>query len=42
MQRLLVEKRGSKYIIKLYGIEYELVMPEEKKVVKKTKKKTTK
>jgi hypothetical protein len=37
MQKLLVRKEGKKYLITLLGMEYELILPEEKNVSKKKK-----
>jgi len=42
MENLLVEKRGKEYFIKLYGVDYRLIMPLEiaetvSKVVKPSK-----
>ena len=44
MQQLYAYKKGNKVFIKLYGIEYEILVPEVKEVskVKKEVKKETK
>lgn len=44
MQQLYAYKKGNKVFIKLYGIEYEIIIPEVKEVskVKKEVKKETK
>lgn len=38
MKQLKVSKIGDKYSIKLYGTEWELILPEEKRVPEKKKK----
>ena len=38
MQQLYAYKKGNKVFIKLYGIEYEIIVPEVKEVKKETKK----
>jgi len=42
MQQLYAYKKGNKVFIKLYGIEYEIIVPEVKEVkeIKKETKKT--
>jgi|GEM_PF-5249313 hypothetical protein len=42
MQQLYAYKKGNKVFIKLYGIEYEILIPEVKEVkeIKKETKKT--
>jgi len=40
--KLLANKRGSKYFVILFGEEYEIEIPKEKKVKKTSKKKSTK
>jgi len=42
MQQLYAYKKGNKVFIKLYGIEYEIIIPEVKEVkeIKKETKKT--
>lgn len=39
MKQLLALKRGSKLVVVLYGVEYELILPEEEKVVSKSQSK---
>jgi len=41
MQQLYAYKKGNKVFIKLYGIEYEIIVPEVKEV-KEIKKETKK
>ncbi len=38
MQQLYAYKKGNKVFIKLYGIEYEILVPEVKEVKKEIKK----
>jgi hypothetical protein len=38
MQQLYAYKKGNKVFIKLYGIEYEIIVPEVKEVKKEIKK----
>ncbi len=38
MQQLYAYKKGNKVFIKLYGIEYEIIIPEVKEVKKEIKK----
>ncbi len=35
-------KKGNKFYIKMYGIEYELILPKEEDDKEKTSRKTTK
>ena len=37
MQQLYAYKKGNKVFIKLYGIEYEILVPEVKKLRKRLK-----
>jgi hypothetical protein len=38
MQQLYAYKKGNKVFIKLYGIEYEILVPEVKEIKKEIKK----
>ena len=38
MQQLYAYKKGNKVFIKLYGIEYEIIVPEVKEIKKEIKK----
>jgi len=38
MQQLYAYKKGNKVFIKLYGIEYEILLPEVKEIKKEIKK----
>lgn len=38
MNKLQVFKKGKMFVIKVYGKEWELIMPEEEKAEKKFKK----
>ena len=42
MQQLYAYKKGNKVFIKLYGIEYEIIVPEVKEIKKEIKKETKK